>query len=259
MKSPSSRHDVVLLHGWASHPQVFRALTRALENTCRVHALPLPGYAGAASCEPYALERIAQTLSAAAPRACCVVGWSLGAQVALAWARHAPRQVERLVLMAATPCFTQRSGTEQCWPHAVSALTMRQFTSAMQRDAPSLLRRFVALQAQGDVRAVRVAHQLRTALFTNPLPPLDALAAGLELLRVTDLRALLPSIAQPTLVLHGERDAVTPSAAGEALAAALPQAQFAQIDGAGHAPFLSHPEVVAARINEFLYAAVAAV
>lgn len=259
MKSPSGKPEVVLLHGWASHPQVFRSLTRAMEKTCRVHALPLPGYAGAMPCEPCTLERMAQVLSAAAPRACVVVGWSLGAQVALAWARQAPRQVERLVLMSATPCFTQRAGGETAWPHAVSALTMRQFTSAMQRDAQGLLRRFVALQAQGDARAVRVAHQLRTALFTNPLPPLDVLAAGLDLLRVTDLRALLPSIAQPALVLHGERDAVTPCAAGEALAAAMPQAQLVTMADAGHAPFLSQPDAVAARISEFLHAAVAAV
>jgi pimeloyl-ACP methyl ester carboxylesterase len=136
---------------------------------------------------------------------------------------------------------------------------MRQFTSAMQRDAPSLLRRFVALQSQGDARAASVAHKLRTALFTNLLPAQETLAAGLEVLHVTDLRAMLPSITQPTLVFHGERDAVTPCAAGEALAAALRHAQFEKIAGAGHAPFLSAPDVMAARIAAFMHESVATV
>jgi pimeloyl-ACP methyl ester carboxylesterase len=58
-------------------------------------------------------------------------------------------------------------------------------------------------------------------------------------------------IAQPTLVIHGEHDAVTPCAAGEALSAALPHAQFHKIAGAGHAPFLSNPNAVATLLQKF--------
>ncbi len=251
----STRHELVLLHGWASHPQVFRGLARALEQEFRVHELALPGYADAVACSPYTLERMADALAVAAPRRCSVLGWSLGAQVAMAWAERAPRQVARLVLVAATPCFTERND----WPHGVRALQMRQFASTLQNDAPSLLRRFVALQAQGDAQTVRVAHQLRTALFTHRLPVPEVLADGLKLLATTDLRPLLRGISQPALVMHGERDAVTPCAAGEALAAALPQAQFEKIGGAGHAPFLSGADAVAARIARFVHAAIAAV
>ena len=79
MKAPAGRPHVVLLHGWASHPQVFRGLARALETKCRVQVMALPGYGDAAACTPYTLERIADTLAAAAPRHCSVVGWSFGA------------------------------------------------------------------------------------------------------------------------------------------------------------------------------------
>ena len=239
---------MVLLHGWASHPQVFRGLARALEKHFRVHVLALSGYGETAACTPYTLERMADTLAAAAPKQCSVVGWSLGAQVALTWAQRAPKQVHRLALMAATPCFMQRAD----WPHAVTPMVMRQFTSAIKRDCPSVLRRFVALQSLGDAHAVRVAHKLRTALFTNPLPAQEMLEAGLDILRVADLRGMLPSIQQPAWVLHGEQDAVTPCAAGQALSDALPRARFHKIAGAGHAPFLSDPTAVAMLLQEFL-------
>ena len=239
---------VVLLHGWASHPQVLRGLARALEKRFRVHVMALPGYSEAATCTPYTLERMADTLSAAAPKLCSVVGWSLGAQVALTWAQRAPKQVQRLALISATPCFMQRAD----WPRAVAPVVMRQFTAAIKRDCPSVLRRFVALQSLGDRHAVRVAHKLRTALFTNPLPAQEVLEAGLDILRVADLRAILPSIQQPTWVLHGECDAVTPCAAGQALSGALRHPQFHKIAGAGHAPFLSDPDAVAALLHEFL-------
>ena len=252
---PAGGPPLVLLHGWASHAQVFRGLARALEKRFRVQVMSLPGYGDAAPCAPYTLERIADALAASAPKQCSVVGWSLGAQVALTWAQRAPNQVKRLVLLGATPSFTQRSG----WPHAVTPVVMRQFTSAIGRDCSSVLRRFVALQSLGDKQAVRVAHKLRTVLFTNPLPAQAVLESGLEILRTADLRALLPSIQQPTLLIHGEHDAVTPCAAGEALGETLPNARFHKISGAGHAPFLSDPNAVAALLREFLDETIAAV
>jgi pimeloyl-[acyl-carrier protein] methyl ester esterase len=240
-------HPIVLLHGWASHPQVFRLLARALEKQFRVQVMPLPGYADALTCTPYTLERIADALAREAPKQCSVIGWSLGAQVALTWAQRATKQVQSLALIGATPCFTQHTD----WPHATPPAVMRQFTAQIKRDCPSVLQRFVALQSLNDAHAVGVAHKLRTALFTNPLPSQAVLEAGLEILRVADLRALLPSILQPTMVLHGEHDAVTPCAAGEALSHALPHAQFHKIAGAGHAPFLSNPTAVAALLQAF--------
>ncbi len=252
---PAGGPPLVLLHGWASHAQVFRGLARALEKRFRVQVMPLPGYGNAAPCAPYTLEHIADTLAASAPQQCSVVGWSLGAQVALTWAQRAPKQVKRLALLAATPSFTQRSG----WPHAVTPVVMRQFTSAIGRDCPSVLRRFVALQSLGDKQAVRVAHKLRTALFTNPLPAQAVLESGLEILRTADLRVLLPSIQQPTVLIHGEHDAVTPWRAGEVLGETLPNARFHKISGAAHAPFLSDPNTVAALLHEFLDETIAAV
>ncbi len=246
---------MVLLQGWGSNVQVFRGLARALEKNFRVQVMPLPGYSDTAACMPYTLERVADKLAAAAPKQCVVVGWSLGAQVALTWAQRAPKQVDRLALFAATPCFTRRAD----WPHAVSPVAMRQFDSAIKRDCASVLRRFVALQSHGDTHAVRVAHKLRTVLFTNPLPTQDALEGGLEILRTTDLRGILASIRQPALVMHGERDAVTPCAAGQALSEALPNARFHKIAGAGHAPFLSDPQVVAALLQRYLDEPTAAV
>ena len=241
--------DIVLLHGWASHPHVWRVLARKLDKVARLHTLALPGYGGAAACTPYTLERIADTLVSAAPKRCTVVGWSLGAQAALTWARRAPAQVERLVLIGATPCFMQRTG----WAHGTSTQTLRQFASALERDAEALLRRFVALQSNGDARAVRVAHQLRSALFTHAPPQGGALRGGLEILRTADLRDALPSITQPTQVLHGEKDAVTPVAAGRYLAGQLPHARFDLFADCGHAPFLSDADGVAGLISDFVH------
>jgi pimeloyl-[acyl-carrier protein] methyl ester esterase len=71
-------------------------------------------------------------------------------------------------------------------------------------------------------------------------------------LRETDLRPRLTEISQRALVIHGARDALVPLAAAEYLAANLRAARMEFCGGAAHAPFLSEPVGVAARILEFL-------
>src|SRR5688500_10131120 len=111
----SSVRDVVLLHGWGTTAAVWKDLGTRLAPRFRVPAPQLPGYGAGPECAPCTPDTVAGTIADAAPACCSVVGWSLGAQVALAWARAAPRQVARLALIAATPCFTRRAG----WPHGI--------------------------------------------------------------------------------------------------------------------------------------------
>jgi pimeloyl-ACP methyl ester carboxylesterase len=66
-----------------------------------------------------------------------------------------------------------------------------------------------------------------------------------------DLRADLPRVSQPTLILHGSHDAIQPLADSERLAALLPDARLLVLDAAGHVPTLTRPAEVAAAINRF--------
>jgi pimeloyl-[acyl-carrier protein] methyl ester esterase len=239
--------DIVLLHGWGMHPAVFDRLVPALAPHA-VHALALCGYDGIPSVSPYALDALALDLAARAPRRCVVAGWSLGAQVALAWARARPRQVERLVLIGATPCFVQRDD----WPAAMPLAVFEAFSAAVRADRAAGLRRFVTLQAQGDAAVKRVAQALRAAAASGPAPDPRALEGGLSILRDTDLRDALAGLEPRTLVLHGERDGLVPQAAAAYLARALPRATLALVPLGAHAPFVTDPEGAARRMREFL-------
>jgi malonyl-CoA O-methyltransferase len=83
---------------------------------------------------------------------------------------------------------------------------------------------------------------LRHQLFARGTPTTAALDQSLALVRGIDLRTLAPTIRAPALVVAGDRDTLAPRAAGAWLASALPNARFAEIAGAAHAPFLSHRE-----------------
>lgn len=236
-----------MLHGWGMGAAVFAALGEHLDASGDVQALDLPGYGSSVACEPYTLERIAAHVAAVAPQRCCVIGWSLGAQVALAWARAQPEQVEALSLIAATPCFVQRED----WPCAMEPPAFDEFRAALEQDVPSTLVRFCALQARGEGDARSAARRLRAALGAGSTPPRDVLASGLRILIETDLRADLHAIGQPALVVHGECDELVPSCAADYLARALPRGRLERIPGAAHAPLVSAPQRVGTLVQEF--------
>ena len=238
--------DLVLLHGWGSGAGIWHDLARRLAQRFRVHALPLPGYRAEPARAPRSMQAIVTAITQAAPRRCSVVGWSLGGEVALAWARHAPRQVQRLALIAATPCFTRRPG----WPCATAPAVLHEFGLSLAADRAGTLARFTAAQAKGDARARQVAGVLQR--FNEQGAPTEVLMAGLGVLSSADLRRELSRVRQPVLVLHGARDRIVPPAAGRRLAAALPDARFTLMRTCAHAPFLSQPQRVARLLRDFL-------
>jgi pimeloyl-[acyl-carrier protein] methyl ester esterase len=237
---------IVLLHGWGMNPAVFDGLAAKLGERHAISAPALPGHGSSRVCESYTLDSLVRDISTNAPQRCGVVGWSLGAHVALQWARARPQQVKRLALIAATPCFVRRDD----WHAAVDASMLRAFSDGVRNAPEETLQRFAFLQAHGDRAAKRVMQTLRAALSTHALPSSTLLAHGLDILRDQDLRPVLGDIAQPTLIVHGENDQLVPLAAARELAERLPHARLAIVAGAAHAPFVSSPEIVSRLVSE---------
>ena len=234
-----SARDVIFLPGWGFSTAVWDALIESLAPRFRARAIDFQGRA------PRTLEAAAAAVARAAPRRCNVVGWSLGGEVALAWARSVPRQVRRLALIGTTPCFTRRPG----WPCATHPAVLEEFQRRLGQDRAGLFARFVGAQAKGDARARGVTGALQRSVELDA--PDAALAAGLDILSHADLRAGLFRVTQPALVLHGARDRIVPPAAGRRLAAMLPDARWRPLRSSGHAPFLSQPARVARLIGAF--------
>jgi pimeloyl-[acyl-carrier protein] methyl ester esterase len=238
---------LVLLHGWGMRSAVFDALAACLEPHYAVVALPLPGYGEAPGCEPYTLESLAAHVAARAPERCVVAGWSLGGQVALAWALRAPQQVRALALIAMTPSFVTREG----WTAAVEASVLQAFARGLRSNRDATMRRFALLQARGDVDIKSVTRALNDAVALPAHVSTDTLEKGLKVLLETDSRDVLAEIAQPVLAIHGERDVLTPLGAGEYVASRVQDGRVCVIPGAAHAPFVAHAATTAFVMHEF--------
>ena len=242
---------LVLLHGWGLSARVWTPL-RAELGGLDIHTPDLPGHGEAPAAGSATLADWSDRLAANLPDGAVVCGWSLGGLVALDLAARHPAKVSRLVLIGSTPRFV--AGTD--WAHGLAADTVDAFHREFATAPGAVLRRFVALQALGDARRRELTRTLDDALTaTDPTPTqAAALADGLALLADTDLRAAIADVRQPALLIHGERDALMPVAAGRWLAATLPEARLEVLADTGHAPFLSHPADCAALLERFVRA-----
>jgi pimeloyl-[acyl-carrier protein] methyl ester esterase len=236
---------LVMLHGVAMHSGLWQPLLPWLAERHRVLLVDLPGHGHSAAVAPYTLDTltsaVAEAVAASLPKGSApplVLGWSLGGAIALNWALMAPERVAGLILTATSPCFVARHD----WPHAMQADALQRFGDELAVSYRFTLMRFLTLNVQGSDNARAALAPLRRHLFARGEPSPTVLKAALQLLAAIDLRDRLASIHTPAIVIAGERDALAPAAAGRWLAGALPDARFELVAGAGHAPFLSHPE-----------------
>lgn len=71
----------------------------------------------------------------------------------------------------------------------------------------------------------------------------------LECMYGLDLRPQVSQLKQPTLIVHGEEDALVPLSDSVWLAAQIPQSHLHVVRGAGHVPTITRPREVAEAIN----------
>lgn len=233
--------DLVLLHGWGLHGGVWRAIAPRLGKSFRLHVIDLPGHGHSREHAFEDLDSVVDAVAQCIPEDARVCGWSLGGLVALRLATQHPSRVAALALVSTTPCFVQRPG----WPHAMADATLAQFVQELREDPAKTVRRFVNLNALGGPKSRDRTRELAALFAERGGPPAESLAAGLALLRETDLREEVARIEQPAVAIHGGRDRLAPVGAGRWLASRLASARFVEIPDAAHLPFVSHCDEVA--------------
>ncbi len=247
--SVGSGAPLVLLHGWGMDGGIWDNVVSRLAQQFRVHNVDLPGHGASGRSEEFVLDNVVEQVAAHFDEPVHVCGWSLGGQVALRWAALRPQQLRKLVLVASTPCFVQREG----WIHAMADGVLQEFAAALMDNPELTLKRFLALQLRGSEHEREILADLRARLFSRGKPDIDALRGGLEVLRDTDLRTSLPGLDHEVLVIAGDRDLLTPLAASVFMVETLPGARLVRVEGASHAPFLSHPEIFLDSMKDFLH------
>jgi 3-oxoadipate enol-lactonase len=238
---------LLLLHGIGSNSRSFRHQLAALSDAFDVIAWDAPGYGQ--SEDPKSVFTLADLADRAVGlldelriERAHVLGVSMGGVVAqLVYHRHS-RRVHSLVLVDTNP-----GGA--ALPEPERSARVRQRLDALERLGPR-----------------GMAEQRAPVLVRSDAPPelVDELAdimaevrpagycAAAVALGSIDLTAQLGAIGAPTLVIHGEQDAVVPLETGRQLAAAIPGARLVVIPEAGHVSNQEQPAAFNAAVREFL-------
>ncbi len=239
---------LVLLHGWAMHGGVFDALAQRLQDHFTLHIVDLPGHGRSQdNTLPLAPAALADALLEQLPPATWI-GWSLGGLVALAAAQRNPGAVHGLGMLCASPRFVRGED----WPEGMDPAIFHRFADDLAADYHAAVDRFILLETYGSDHAREEIRTLRQVAFQHGEPSIARLCEGLKVLQDSDLRAGLPglrvpSLRVPSLWIAGRRDRLVTPAAMQRAANAC-GGQFLEVAHAGHAPFLTHGDVVAAAI-----------
>jgi len=229
---------LVFLHGWGQSSKIWHHQISHFLNV--THTIDLPGHGHAKNIhhEHWVKELEQHLLSIAARHPIILIGWSLGGQLAITLAEklNAHESIKGLVLVSTTPCFRQRSD----WKYGCSEDFWHNFYSATTNHDPKLMQRFFKLMLHGDI----LTREQRTNIYNHSLdqqypPSTESLINGLNLLDVYDLRSKLEAINIPTLVVHGNQDAIIPVQASHYLSRHIQTSQHHTFQDCGHAPFLT--------------------
>lgn len=250
---------VVLLHGLGGFAASWRTTIDALAGQATVLAPDLPGFGRSAKPRMrYGLDFFVAALDAFLDaldvRPLALVGHSLGAGVAVAWALRWPGRVERLALLGglvpgfayrvspvyrllALPGVGEALALLRCRPLYRAALR-RCFHEPCPEDLAYLVHHDYALRTTWAARSAYLA-TLRSVRgdFVGRGPEYRRALAGLDL---------------PVLLIHGRQDPVVPAAHCRAVAEGLPRAEARWIEACGHFPQLEHSGTVHQWLGEFL-------
>ncbi|MCX8164029.1 MAG: alpha/beta fold hydrolase [Aquificaceae bacterium] len=162
------------MHGWGFSSKVLKGIPSA----------DLP-FHGESSMEYRDFWHLARECALIAPKGSVLIGWSMGASLALMMAYLFPDKFKALLLVGASPCFS-------CfWQER----NLRGFLLRLEREGEAFLKEFRKM-------AYPKAFEDRVQLSGAKVMLRDYMKL--------DIRRLLPHIKQRVIILHGTKDPVVP-------------------------------------------------
>lgn len=243
---------IIFLHGWRSEALVWHSIIKNLKlriENYALYALDLPGFGNSEMPKnPFTLHDYAKivkefigTLNPPhfAPQDGAswskqpltlnpiIIGHSFGARIAIKLAAENPTLIQKLVLVGS-------GGARPWWRHI--GMCIAKFIK------PFFIPRFMQPFREKLYRIIGAEDYVATPKLKKTV--LNILHEPLE--------PLFPRIQTPTIIIWGEKDAVTPLAYGQKIHRDIHDSHFVIIKNAGHFCFLEQPEEFIKILEEFL-------
>ena len=196
---------------------------------------------------PYAISLFADDMLALLdalrlPRV-AVVGLSQGGMTAQTLATKAPQRVAALAALATAGRVDP-----------TAAANMEERIKAQRESGPAAAARIAAKSIFSDGFLARTPGYLEAFIEWRVGMDASAQEAAMRAVAGYDVMAGLARLAIPVLDVTGAADRLIPPAAGRAIAAAAPGAQYVEIPESGHMIAVEQPAALAAALDPFLEA-----
>ena len=258
--SGGSGRPVVLIHGWPLSAQAWGPQVSFLRDAgYRVVAYDRRGFGRSDKPESdYSYDTLADDLQRVMVQCgledATLVGFSMGGgEVARYISRHGESRLHSVVFAAAVPPYLMRSADNPDGP--LTPEIARQKRTALEQDRDAYFEEFTRhfFSANG---ALQVTEALRRdAIGLCKESAQHAALACMDSFGTTDFRDDLKKVTVPTLVIHGEADAIVPiEGSGQRTHSAVPHSQLVKVKGAPHGFNVSHAQTFNDALLTFLRA-----
>lgn len=252
--------NIVLIHGWASDESIWQETRTYLEPKHRVYTLNLPLMKHKYSYRDAVIELIEQKGLAQV----ILVGWSMGALIAIQVAHQLIHKVQGLVLVSGTSRFVRDTQSElavldsekfleneiyaqnsgpliKLYPGGVQAALVMRMKKRLSKNVEQTLTDFYQLMFSDQEKAQGLDKNVIDS-YLGQGRNWDIIEAqtGLDFLGEADVRAELKAITCPTLILHGEQDEICPIGGALFIQEQIPSARLVSYFEVGHIPFLTN-------------------
>ncbi len=256
--SGGSGRPVVLIHGWPLSAQAWEPQVSVLQAAgYRVVAYDRRGFGRSDKPESaYSYEVLADDLQRVMDQCglqdVTLVGFSMGGgEVARYIARHGESRLHSVVFAAAVPPCLMKSADNPDGP--LTPEKAQEKKRALEQDRETYFEQFTQtfFSANGVLQVSE--SQRQEAITVCQQSAQHAALACMDAFSTTDFREDLKKVTVPTLVIHGDADAIVPIAgSGLRTHLAVPHSQMVTVRGAPHGLNVSHAQAFNDALLSFL-------
>jgi 2-hydroxy-6-oxonona-2,4-dienedioate hydrolase len=228
--------DVVFMHGLLGINDHWKEVVEHLEHRCRcvLIELPLLHLRGSSCTVEGATQMAYKTIQQHCNAPAVLVGNSLGGHMAMRMALEYPQDIRGLVLAGSSGLF------ERTFEKDVQHRPSHDWIERKVRD-------LFADPDKAPTEAIEGAYEK-----LSQRPAARALVRLSKSAKTDHMGERMRTITQPTLLLWGKQDIVTPSPVAEEFHSLLPNSTLHWLESCGHAPMLEQPAAFAQGLLKFL-------
>lgn len=233
-----SGQAVLLLHGWGANKESFSFVAESLDKHFRVITVDFPGFGASGEppvpwgVEEYCsfVEKFNAALNIQNP---IIAGHSHGGRTAIRYASRNP--VHKLILLDSAGIKPKRKLSYYIRVYSYKAAKHLLKLPGLRHKREQILERFRKSTGSDDYKQATPLMRQTLVKLVNE-----------------DLKAYLPKIQAPTLLIWGELDTATPLEHGKLMEKLIPNAGLVTMKGGSHWVYAQRPRETLIILNNFL-------